>query len=169
MTSPTDDLLMPPADPMPLAPTDPEPEAEQPPQVKIEPPKEFDPKWRLPFTGLAFLGHLVHEFEVWGHSFRIMTPSHLEKMNIGLVHAPYVGTLSTEIAFEAAMVAAYLHSIDGVELPKPVVNDTKETAFRDRFNWVTENLKRPVILKVYNECLILDEEVEKVLDAMGEA
>lgn len=167
MTSP-DDLLMPPADPMPLAPPEPEPEQAPAPE-QIVPPKEFDPRWRTAFTGLVFLGHLEQEFEVWGHKFLIMTPSHLEKMNMGLVHAPYANTLSTEIAFEAAMVAAYLHSVDGTELPKPISNDPKETALHDRFKWVIDTLKRPVISKIYNECLALDDEVEKVLDAMGEA
>lgn len=166
MTS-TDDLLTPPADPMPLAP--PEPEVQEQTPEPIAPPKEFDPRWRMPFSGLAFLGHLEREFEVWGHRFMIMTPSHLEKMNMGLVHAPYANTLSTEIAFEAAMVAAYLHSVDGTELPKPISNDPKETALHDRFKWVIDTLKRPVISKIYNECLALDTEVEKVLDAMGEA
>lgn len=150
---------------------EPTPEAEKAAEGPADPapPKEFDPRWRQPFQGLLYLGYLVEEFELWGHRFKIQTPSHLEKIQMGLVHAPYANTISTELVFETAMVAAYLTEIDGTELPRPIVNDPKETALHERFRWISENLKRPVISQVYNRCLALDEQVEKTLDAMGEA
>lgn len=132
-------------------------------------PDEFDARWREPFTGLLYLGQLTEEFEFWGHRFQIQTPSHLEKINIGLVHKPYAETMSSELVFATAMVAAYLRQVDGRLLPQPVVNDPKETALAERFRWVSENLRQPVIMKIYNRCLALDEQVERVLDAMGEA
>jgi hypothetical protein len=132
-------------------------------------PKEFDPRWREPFTGLAYLGHLSEEFEFWGHRFQIMTPSHLDKIDIGLLHRPYADTLSSELVFATAMTAAYLKAIDGRDLPQPIVNDPKETALHERFRWVSENLRQPVINRIYNRCLALEEQVEGVLAAMGEA
>lgn len=177
MTSP-DDLLVdasdaaaaaipdapPPADP----PTPPTPE-DAPRDASQFAPKEFDPRWREPFHGLLYLGQLDEEFVIWGHKFRIVTPSQAERMQIGVVHKPFANTLSTEIAFETVLVAAYLHSIDGQELPAPVLNTAKDNALQDRYNWVVENLKRPVIAKVYNKCLALEEQVDEVLAAMGEA
>lgn len=148
----------------PAPPATPAPEPEP-----VPGPKEFDARWREPFTGLLYLGQLTEEFEVWGHRFQIQTPSHLEKINIGLVHKPYAETMSSELVFATAMVAAYLRQVDGQLLPQPVVNDPKETALAERFRWVSENLRQPVITKIYNRCLALEDQVEQVLDAMGEA
>lgn len=134
-----------------------------------DPPKEFDPRWREPFVGLVYLGRLVEEFELFGHRFRITTPSHLEKMDLGLVHKPYLNTVSSELVLATILVAAYLQDVDGRPLPQPIVTDTKDTALHERFRWVSENLSQPVINRIYNRCLALDEQVEAVLDAMGEA
>lgn len=131
--------------------------------------KEFDPRWRQPFEGLIYLGRLEDEFSMWGHRFRLVTPSQLERLQLGVVHAPYNNTLSTEIAFETALVAAYLVQIDGHDLPMPVMNNAKDQSLRDRFVWVTENLQRPVINRIYERCLVLEEQVDGVLAAMGEA
>lgn len=133
------------------------------------PPKAFPPQHREPFSGLLYLGHLDDEFMVYGHKFRIVTPSQLERLQIGVLHKPYAGTLSTEIAFETVLVAAYLHSIDDQELPQPVLSTVKDNGLQDRYNWVSENLKRPVISKIYEKCLALEEQVDEVLDAMGKA
>lgn len=131
--------------------------------------KEFDPKWRDAFYGLAYLGRLTDEFTVWGHHFRIATPSQLERMEIGLIHAPFANTITTEVVFETALVAAYLQQIDGTDLPKPISPTPKDSALTDRFRWVAENIHRSVINAIYNRCLVLDEKVDQVLEAMGEA
>lgn len=157
--------------PPPGAQTGPVPQPE--PQERQKPdglqPKDFDPKWRDPFYGLVYLGRLTDEFVVWGHRFKIATPSHLERMEIGLIHAPYANTITTEVAFETALVAAYLQQIDGQDLPRPLSPDPKDTSLADRFRWVGDNLNRQVINAVYNRCLVLDEKVDGVLEAMGEA
>jgi hypothetical protein len=148
------------------APPEPPPE----PDPALAPPREFDARWREAFSGLNYLGHLDDEFTLWGHRFRIVTPSQGERMEIGRLHQPYAGTLASEMAFEAIFVAAYLQQIDGEDLAQPIMVDTaKDTSLRDRHNWVKENLRRPVVAKVYAKCLALEEEVDKVLDAMGEA
>jgi hypothetical protein len=132
-------------------------------------PKEFDPRWRDPFTGLLYLGHLPREFGFFGHQFRIVTPGQDERIEMGLILAPYRGTLTEEIAYQALLVAVYLQDVDGTKLPQPILNDPKVSALEERFRWVTRNIKAPVIQKIFEECLILDAQVEEVLNAMGEA
>jgi hypothetical protein len=132
-------------------------------------PKAFDDRYKQPFTGLMYLGHLEENFSIWGHVFRIVTPSRLERLQAGELHAPYLGTLAAEIGYETVMVAAFLTEVDGHELPKPVITDPSNNAVRDRFKWVTENLKEPVIGLVYEHVLRLDESVREVMAAMGEA
>jgi hypothetical protein len=146
----------------------PGPDDEQP-DTQDDAPREFDPRYKDPFNGLLYLGHLEETLTIWGHSFRISTPTQLEKMQVGQIHKPYVGTLASEIAYQTILVAAYLVSVDHQELPRPVTNDPKENAVADRFRWVAENLRPPVIDQLFSKCLVLEGEVGKVLRAMGEA
>lgn len=132
-------------------------------------PAEFDERYKEPFTGLLYLGHLEETFSIWGHTFRIVTPSRMERIQAGELHAPYVGTLAAEIAYQAILVATFLTDVDGHELPRPVITDPKENAVRDRFKWVAENLKDPVIDLVYEQVLKLDARVRDAVAAMGEA
>lgn len=133
------------------------------------PPREFDERYREPFNGLMYLGYLEDTVVVWGHEFRIATPSQMEKLQSGALHKPYIDTLASEIAYQTIMVASYLVSVDGKDLPRPVLNDPKENAVRDRFVWVAENLRQPVIDEVFQRCMLLEATVGQVLHAMGEA
>lgn len=132
-------------------------------------PREFDARCKEPFTGLLYLGYLEDSFVIWGHQFRIATPSQMEKIQAGALHAPYVNTLASDIAYQTILVATYLISVDRNELPRPVLTDPKENAVRDRFEWVAENLRPPVIDQLFSRCMILEGEVGKTLRAMGEA
>lgn len=137
---------------------------------KTEPPvREFDPKWRLPFEGLLYVGHLDDTVTLFGHRFVLVTPSSTERTQIGLVIKDFNDTVSFEFAYTCAYVAAFLVSVDGRDLPMPISNDPKDIALRQRFDWVRENLKKQVIDALYNACLVLDDEVGGVLTAMGKA
>lgn len=138
-------------------------------EVLAEPEEvaEFDPAYRQPFVGLLYVGALTHRFTLFGHEFTIATPTQTERLQLGLVIQPYQGTVTGEIAYQTALVAAYLVDIDGQRLPEPVSSDPKETALHDRFRWVQHNLRRPVIDRVFEECLKLDAQVDRTLEAMG--
>lgn len=130
---------------------------------------EFDPAHRQPFKGLLFVGALTHSFELFGHRFTIATPTQTERLQIGQVIEPFQNTVTAEIAYQTALVAAYLVDIDGQKLPEPVVTNPKETALHDRFRWTSENLRRPVLDQLFDQCLKLDSQVDDVLAAMGKA
>lgn len=130
---------------------------------------EFDPRHREPFRGLLYVGALTEDFELFGHRFRIGTPTQTERLQIGQVIQPWQGTVTGEIAYQTALVAAYLIEVDGQKLPEPVLTNPKETALHDRFRWVSENLRRVVIDEIFDRCLKLDSQVDDVLAAMGKA
>lgn len=132
-------------------------------------PREFDPRHREAFSGLLFVGALTDEFTLWGHRFVIATPTQTERMQIGPLIREFIDTIAGDLAYATALVAAYLVSVDGEELPKPVVKDAKETALRDRFRWVSDTLQKPVIDYLFSKCLELDQQVDEVLEAMGKA
>jgi hypothetical protein len=131
--------------------------------------REFDPKHREAFTGLLYVGHLDHEFQLYGHTFRIATPTQTERLQVGPVVKEFRDTITNEIAYQAAVVALYLVSIDGQALPQPILANAKDAAVRDRFNWVTENMRRPVINAVFDQSMILEDVVDETLEAMGKA
>jgi hypothetical protein len=144
-------------------------EQRQPDTEDLVKPAEFDERCKEPFTGLLYLGALDDEFSIWGHRFKIATPSVAEKMQLGALHVPYANTMASEIAYQTLQVAAFLVSVDGHELPKPVLNDAKENAVRDRFEWVANNLRQEVIDEVFGRCMTLNAKVRDALEAMGKA
>lgn len=148
------------------------------PQAAAEPPDEapadedipeFDARHRQPFKGLLYVGALTHRVELFGHTFTIATPTQTERLQIGQVIQPWQGTVTGEIAYATALVAAFLVDIDGEKLPEPVLTNPKETALHDRFHWVRENIRKPVVDWLFDECLKLDSQVDDVLAAMGKA
>lgn len=154
---------------------DPSPSDTPPPVANTEPaaetyqPREFDPKWREAFTGLLYVGALAESFSLFGHEFVVATPTQTERLQMGIVIKDYVDTIAGEQAYATVMVAAFLVSVDGYKLPEPVVTNPKETALHDRFRWVSQNLRKQVIERVYARCLELDAEVDGALEAMGKA
>jgi hypothetical protein len=164
-----DATATPPSDPIPESPGESGEEQQAPPAEKLSlPPAEFDPRHREDFTGLLYLGRLIEDHEIWGHSFRLCTPSHRERLQVGQIIKPFRETSAEDPAWMAGLVAAYLIEIDGEPLPEPVVKG-KGTGLADRFNWVLDNVHTPVINELFEKCLILDRRVREVLQAMGEA
>lgn len=104
-----------------------------------------------------------------GHHFKISTPSQAEKIQLGLLHAPYAGTMAAEIAYQTLTTAAFLVSVDDHQLPQPVLNDRKDDAVRERYKWVAENLRQPVIDEIFGWCVIMDATVMEVMEAMKKA
>lgn len=147
--------------------TAPEPEPEPEEDHYQEEVPEFDPQWREPFSGLLYVGALTSSFEYLGHRFTIATPTMTEFLQIGQVIEPFQATVMADVAHQVARVAAYLTAIDGKELPRPITNDPKETSLHQRFQWVTDTLKRPVINAISDKCFELDAKVNGVLEAMG--
>ncbi len=122
----------------------------------------FDPRHREAFTGLLFLGHLRKRVIKYGHSFTLKTPTHRERIEAGVLHKKYVNTIAGEIAWSALTVAMYLEAVDDQALPEPI-GPAVETHVEDRFNWVVDNIKGEVITRLFEECLLLDDQVANSL------
>lgn len=149
-------------------PSMPEPEPE--PEQDDMKPREFDARAKEPFRGLLWLGHLDKDVMHYGHVFSLSTPSGTERLQIGQVIADWSGTLTEEIAFARATVAAFLVKVDNEPLPTPVLNNPKETALHDRFVWVGENIvTQTLVMQLFQDCLLLDHEVDIALEAMEKA
>jgi hypothetical protein len=132
----------------------------------------FDKRYRDAFTGILYLGRLKDKMKKWGHTFDIETPPHLMRLEAGVLHKEYLNTLVTEQAWAALTVACYLRKVDGVSLPEPISADPRDTGLLEKYEWVLANLSQPVIVDIFQRCLVLDGQVHHVLsqlEAVGEA
>ena len=130
---------------------------------------EFDPAFRQDFEGLMYIGKLTDTFEWLGHTFVIRTLTTDEILEIGLIHREYVGTLTDVKAYQAALVAACVESVDGKPLPLPLSNDPSDTGLLNRFRFVNRSWFPVTLDVVYERYLLLEARVSRVIDAMGKA
>lgn len=126
---------------------------------------KFDPRYREPFVGLLYLGHLQKRVVLYGHSFDLKTPSQRERLEAGVLHKRYANTISSEISWAAIVVALYLQEVDDRSLPEPI-GPAVETKVQDRFNWVVDNIKGEIINQLFEECLLLDAQVANTLSEL---
>lgn len=128
---------------------------------------EFDIRCRQDFDGLLYLGRLTHEFVWMGHKFVIRTLTTGETLEIGLLQRPYVDSLADVKAYQAGVVAACVLTVDGKPMPGPITNEPTDTGLRNRFEYVLQNWFPPILNVVYEEYLLLEERVDRVMEAMG--
>lgn len=133
-----------------------------------EPDPVLDPKYRQDFDGLLFVGKLEHTFTWLGHKFRVKTIDGDALLEIGLLHRPYAGSLADVKAYQQLIVAACLVSVDGKALAKPGVLDPDDSALNERWEQVRQWFA-PTIDQIYEQYLLLESRLQRVLDAMGEA
>lgn len=129
----------------------------------------FDPRYREDFEGLMYLGKLTDTFDWMGHRFTIRTLVTDEILEVGIVHKPYVGSLADVKAYQAAVVAACVESVDGRPISIPLTNNDEDTSLRNKFNYVRRNWFPPVLDVIYEKYLLLEVRVSEVLDAMKKA
>jgi hypothetical protein len=127
----------------------------------------FDEQYRQDFIGLTFVGKLSWDFEWMGHRFKIKTLMTDELIQIGLVHAKFQNTLSDVKAYQTLVVAACLETLDGKQLPVPITNDVD--LVEARFEYIKNHWYPWTIDAVYEQYLLLEVRVQKVIAAMGKA
>jgi hypothetical protein len=127
----------------------------------------FDEQYKQDFVGLNFVGKLVHNFEWMGHRFKIRTLMVDELIQIGMVHAKYQQTLADVKAYQTLVVAGCLETLDGKPLPVPIDMDTD--LVEERFNFIKTHWFPWTVDAVYEQYLLLEVRVQKVIEAMGKA
>lgn len=130
---------------------------------------EFDSKHREAFEGLMYLGRLTDSFTLYGHNFVIRTLLTGEILEIGLLAKPYRDTLGDIKAYQAAVVAACMELVDDRPLVIPLTNEPLDTSMRAKFQYVLRHWFPPILNGIYEQYLILEQQAEQVLNAMGKA
>jgi hypothetical protein len=132
-----------------------------------EPLPEFDPRWREEFSGLLYVGALTETFSWMGHEFVIRTLTTEELFTVALAVKPYEGTQAQARAWQAAVAAACVVSVDDQGLPVSITRDQGDHAVR--FRYVQTNWHPPVIDAVFSRYWALETRVKQVVEAMGKA
>jgi len=154
-------LPEPPPEPRPAPPPEPPPAEPEP-----EPIAEFDPRSRDDFQGLLYIGALTTEFDWLGHTFTLRTMTVDEILEVGLIAKDYVGSMGEVKAYQAAVVAGCVIKLDGKPMPIPLTDDPSDSGLRNRFR-VVKKWFPPALDAVYEEYLMLEARVGKVIEAMG--
>lgn len=128
-----------------------------------EPLPVFDPRFREDWEGLTYVGYLTKPLTYLGHTFTIKTVDVDTILEIGMLHAPYNGTIADLKAYEALLLAAAVTTVDGRPLAIPLgLDDTDLTA---RFN-VVKRWYPATLDYLYNEYMALEKLVDEVIEAM---
>lgn len=128
---------------------------------------QFDPRYTEEFEGLLFLGALRKRFRWMGHEFVIRTLVTSEVLEVGLMQKPYVGSMGEIKAYQAAVVAAAVLSVDGKPPPIPITDEVSD--LEARFHYVITHWQPIVIDMLYGQQLALEMTVNETLAAMGKA
>ena len=125
----------------------------------------FDPKYRTAFEGLLYLGKIQKTFEWAGHKFVIRTITVDAQIEAGQLHRDYVNTIADVKAWQSLIAAACVVSVDGLALPIPMSDEVGE--LQNKFNYIIQHWYPWTLDKIYEQYLILDQQVEDVILAMG--
>lgn len=135
----------------------------------IEVPAEFDPRFREEFEGLLYIGKLTKTFNYLGHVIVIRTLTVDELIEVGLLNKPYQGTLGDMKAYQAAMCAGCIVTVDGKPLPQPITMNADDTPLRNRFEFVVKNYYPVTLDAIYQQFLLLEETVNQIIVAMSDS
>lgn len=130
----------------------------------------FDEKYVEDFDGLMYLGALTKTFEWVGHKFVIRTLTADEYLMVALLTKPYANSIGEARAYNTAMVAMCVVSVDGQPLPLPIMAEKNDAAWaHQRFNYVKSRWFNFTIDLVNSQFLELEFRANEVLRQMGEA
>lgn len=124
----------------------------------------FDSRWRNPFEGLAYLGHLEGDVEIPYHSFKVRTLTTGEKIKVIAMISDMENSVNYPRAYRAAVVAAGLTLVDGKPL---LVGQKSLDVIPQRYRYITDNWYDFVIDILYEKIDELEGKVLEVLKELG--
>jgi len=130
-------------------------------------PEKFDERWLKEFEGLLYVGALTSTFTWLGHRITIRTLKTDEVIESGMLIKDVIGTPGEPKAYQCAVLAGAILSVDSKDLPIPLGN--AETRMQTRYEWLLRNWFPPTIDNVYQRYWSLEIKAREVIDAMVKA
>lgn len=152
--------------------TEPQPSQEQSEEAEEGKEEEFPDELRADFQALLAGKPLIHTFHWLGHRYTIRAPlTSGELMEVGLLTKPFAESLGATKAYQVAVLAGCVIRYDDEPMPMPA-RTSKATlteidpTLLDRFNLIRQWFP-PTVDALYEQYLILENRVMKVIGAMG--
>jgi hypothetical protein len=118
------------------------------------------------FQELTHIGHLTHTFQWANYEFTIKTLTIDEEVAIGQLIKHLDKNVIQEKALVVGIVAASLVSINGkYPFPETFVEDSV-TKLRENYRYISENWHWPVVAKINEQYIILQEKMYKSLQEL---
>lgn len=127
-----------------------------------------DPRWRIDFHGLLYLGALRGRFTWLGHVFRIRTLRSDEELIVAQLGQAWAETMGGARAHAIAMVALCVESVDGQPMPSPLGEQDAgsigwaEERFRYAGRWYAYTIDH-----IFGRYLELEGRVREVMTELG--
>lgn len=143
-------------------------EGEEPPAV-VDTGTGFDGDISGDVRGLLNLGKLTQRIELFGHVFVLKTLTVGEELAIALMVNEYAGTIGQGKAFQTAVIAAALVSVDGRPLVAALGPDI-QASLSDSFEYIINNWYMSTVDAIwdaYQDLLI--RQAQAYQDVMGKS
>ena len=129
---------------------------------------EMDPRHRVAYHGLLYLGALTGKFSYLGHSFVIRTLKSDEELLVAQMCVPWNETIGSVRAHAIAMVALAVQLVDGKTLPVPIgEQQAGEIGWAEQRFLYCRRWYSMVIDEIFNRYLELEGIARKVVSELG--
>lgn len=158
----------------PIAPPDPfpnlQPPSEVPPQApppKATPQAELSPEEQVMFASLLTCGRRSKTLTILDHTVVVQTLCCDDDMRIGLYVKDYQNTLGESRAYQVAVAAAGLRSIDGSPLVQGLFEAADESALFDEKVKKVAGMYPTVVSQIYRAVLDAEKEFVELATKLG--
>lgn len=138
-------------------------------EVEEESPvTELSDEERDHFETLLTIGRVTRTFEVFGHKVQLSTVTTEEAMKVGLACKDYKGTEGYARAYQSAVVAACIRSVDGESWNNALSPGDEDGVYYEKLAKV-RRLYPLVVFEIYQRTLELEAEFAELVNKVGKA
>lgn len=133
------------------------------------PGEELSPEEEVMFSTLLTCGKRSKTVKILDHIVVVETVNGDDDLRIGLYAKPYVGTLGEQRAYQIAVAAAGLRSINGKPVVQTLYADADLTALFEEKVAIVAKMYPHVIQRMYRAVLDAEKEFAELVERLGKS
>jgi hypothetical protein len=134
-----------------------------------EPGEGLSPEEELMFASLLTCGRRSKTIKIMDHTVVVETVNGDDDLRIGLYAKPYVGSLGEQRAYQIAVAAAGIRSIDGKPFATTVYSDVDNSALFDEKVAKVQRMYPHVIQRIYRAVVDAEKEFAELVERLGKS
>lgn len=134
-----------------------------------DPGEELSPEEELMFSTLLTCGRRSKTVKILDHTVVVETVNGDDDLRIGLYAKPYVGSLGEQRAYQIAVAAAGLRSIDGKPVVTTLYQDADPSGLFDEKAAIVQRMYPHVIQRIYRAVVDAEKEFAELVDRLGKS